>query len=180
MAMIHETLYQSADLAQFSLADYLHELTDYLLGAYGRTTSNLVLDVQVAPVSLALDQAIPCGLIVTELVSNSLKHAFSSADDEPAGPRGRLKVSLHSQDGQVELVVRDDGAGLPTDLQVHAVDSLGLRLVDLLTQQLRGTLDVESKADQGSAFCIRFPTQEEKERQPEARNAPGLRRRGDG
>ena len=157
MAMVHETLYQSPDLARLNLADYLRDLADYLLGAYQGATGVLALEVQVEDVPLALDQAISCGLIVTELVSNALKHAFPLAGDNerPAGRRGKLWVVLRAHAGQVELVVGDDGAGLPADLDPQNTRSLGLRLVQLLARQIGGRLEVNRT--EGVEFKIVFP-----------------------
>jgi two-component sensor histidine kinase len=105
--------------------------------------------MEVDEVMLDLDTAIPCGLIINELVSNALKHAFS------AGRAGKVCVSLHSHGDQLALTVSDDGVGLPDDLDYRSARSMGLQLVNTLVEQLEGTLGVES-AERGTVFSVTF------------------------
>jgi two-component sensor histidine kinase len=116
------------------------------------------LAIQIGDVQLDLDRAVPCGLIVNELVSNALKHAF------PDDRAGRLCVELEPfGDKQLVLVVGDNGVGLPADLDYHRADSLGLQLVDDLTQQLNGNIMVNR--DGGTTFTITFDTDHRRERE---------------
>lgn len=156
MGLVHELLYQSREVNGVSAQDYLGHLTRQLLDLYRGTAPGVRLELDVEEVRLDVDTAIPCGLIVTELVSNALKHAF------PDG-QGLLQVQLRRADGQLILRVEDDGIGLPPDLEERRARSLGLQLVESLTQQLGGKLEVRSAAvagapeRPGTAFRIVFP-----------------------
>ena len=149
MAMVHEQLYGSQDLARIDLGEYVRSLSASLLNCYAPQPGQVQVAVDVQDIWLALDLAIPCGLIITELVSNALRHAF------PDGRRGRIRITC-AKDGvrRYRLEVSDDGVGLP-DLSVTAEsDTLGLGLVDMLVQQLHGQLEVERK--HGTLFRITF------------------------
>ncbi len=149
MAMIHEMLYQSSDFAVIDFAKYLDRLTSSLFQLYlqdGRVSRLL----DVGEVILGLDEAIPCGLIVNELVSNALKYAF------PGNRPGALNVGVHCLDGgMITLMVEDDGAGFPDSLDFRETETLGLQLVTLLVKQLRGTIELLSTP--GTCFRIQFP-----------------------
>jgi PAS domain S-box-containing protein len=150
MAFVHERLYQSEDLASVDVREYLESLTGYLLAAYEHDTDVIHLNLQADDVSFDIDSAIACGLIVNELVSNALKHAF------PPGQPGEIHVRLRTANvGRFQLVVADNGVGFPPDLDVNTATSLGLRLVNMLTEQLQGTL--EMTRDDGTIFRITFP-----------------------
>ena len=149
MAMIHEQLYESGDLRQVNLAEHAGLLMSNLLHAYGADPARITGAVAMRPLVLGVDQAIPAGLILNELISNSLKHAF------PRGRRGRIDVEGGLADGAVVMTVRDDGAGLPPSFDPAGATSLGLRIVQILSRQLKGTLEI--KNEQGSAFRISFP-----------------------
>jgi PAS domain S-box-containing protein len=150
MALIHEYLYQSRDMAHINFSEYIRNLTAHLFRSYGVTPDAVHLDLHVDESPLDLDTAIPCGLIITELVSNSLKHAF------PEGRKGRMDVSFHAFDGgrKFELAVKDDGVGLPAGIDLEHTVSLGLRLVRTLTQQLGGRLRMETR--EGTQTVIEF------------------------
>jgi PAS domain S-box-containing protein len=150
MALIHEKLYQSADLAEVDFADYVRSLIAYLLRAYRISEAAVSLKLDTAPVRLRIDTAIPCGLILNELVSNALKHAF------PNGRRGTITVTVGAEgEGRASLRISDDGVGLSPGGDWWAGPSLGLRLVHTLTQQLRGTITVETVG--GASFHLSFP-----------------------
>jgi PAS domain S-box-containing protein len=138
MAMIHEHLYQSNNLAAVDLAAYLRSLCQYLVQALMVKPGAVRLHLDLAPVHLDIDQAIPCGLLVNELVSNALKHAF------PEGCGGEVRVELHAlADGPGWcLRVADNGVGLPPDFDLNQLTSLGLKLVTDLTRQLGGQLEI--------------------------------------
>jgi PAS domain S-box-containing protein len=149
MAMVHEKLYQSGDLARVDFADYTQELLNYLWRAHGDMAAGIRLTLDLAPVMLAVNAAVPCGLILNELVSNALKHAFNPHTG------GKVSVSLRlAADGRVRLIVGDDGAGLPPDFVWQKARTLGLRLVQMLAGQLHASVDVGS--DGGTEFTITF------------------------
>jgi PAS domain S-box-containing protein len=151
MALVHEKLYQSPDLTRINIAEYVSSLLNYLHGVYGGWASGVSMDVQVDDVDLSLDTAIGCGLIINELVSNGLKHAFPDRDGD--GDR-EIHVGLREEAGEITLVVGDNGVGLPRDLDWRQPTSLGLHLVGMLTQQLQGNIELESGA--GTRFRITF------------------------
>lgn len=149
MALIHESLYRSDDMAQIDLGPYLRDLTSHLLASYQTQRSGVALKVETDDIHLDIDTAIPCGLIVNELVSNALKRAF------PNGREGEIKVEMRCNgSGQYLLVVGDDGAGMPGSVDHRTTSSLGLQLVNSLTRQLDGTVEVQSP---GTRFAICFP-----------------------
>jgi PAS domain S-box-containing protein len=147
MALVHEKLYQSSDLGQIDFADYLRELTDNLKGLQGSRTRNIRLELATPPLRLGIDTAIPCGLIINELVTNAYKHAF------PNDGVGRVAIALERVNGsQLRLEVTDDGRGLPPGFDLQQTRSLGLKLVNTLARQLRGTLEVQS--GRGASFVL--------------------------
>jgi PAS domain S-box-containing protein len=149
MAIIHECLYQSPDLARMDFSDYVLKLTDNLLRTYSVQMDKIKLRLDVAKVPLSLDIAIPCGLIVTELVSNALKYAY------PGGREGTIFVQFRSLSGNgFELTIADDGVGLDHAIDFESTESLGLRLVHILTEQLRGRISVQNMG--GARFTITF------------------------
>jgi PAS domain S-box-containing protein len=148
MSLIHEKLYQSENLANIDFEEYVRALTNGLIRSYGINTDKVSLEVEVDNVSLGIDTAIPCGLIINELVSNSLKHAFP-------GGKGEILVSLHSNNGITELTVKDNGVGIPEDIHIKNTTSLGLRLVCILAQdQLNGNITL--MRTNGTEFRITF------------------------
>ena len=149
MALIHEKLYQSANLADIDFAGYLDSLISYLNRSYNSAQKEVALRLQMEPVSLNIDTAMPCGLIVNELVSNALKHAF------PNGKGGEITVQLKSKEKDlIELVVSDNGVGIPEGIAIENSPSLGLQLVNALVQQLNGKLQYDPS--QGTRFTISF------------------------
>lgn len=149
MATIHEMLYQSLESDTVEVKSYVEEVTRYLRDVYGVGSHTVRLIEEITIDVLDLDVSIPLGLIITELVSNSLKYAF------PGNRKGTISVAMGRRKGSIELVVRDDGIGLPEHVLSGSVDSLGLLLVNSLTEQLRGTLHLENR--DGAYFSIVFP-----------------------
>jgi PAS domain S-box-containing protein len=139
MAFIHEKLYESKDLAKIDFSEYIRDLTAALMGSYSGSASRISLKLDLEEVHLGVGTALPCGLIINELVSNCIKHAF------PDGRQGEIRIALQSlPPDKYELIVADNGAGLPKELDYRKSKSLGLRLVTNLTElQLSGTLDVQ-------------------------------------
>lgn len=134
MSFIHESLYQTKNFSHVDLATYIDGLSRNLMMSYSLSGKvDLVKDLE--PVELVLDQAIPCGLILNELISNALKHAF------PEGAAGTIHLSLHARDQHVEILVEDDGPGLPEGFDAERDANLGLQLVDTLIGQLDGRIE---------------------------------------
>jgi PAS domain S-box-containing protein len=150
MALIHENLYQSDSLARIDFADYIRNLVRNLFISYNIYADQLDLQIQVEAIPLNIDSAIPCGLLLNELVSNALKHGF------PNGAKGTLQIQFEQQENQqFRLLVRDSGKGLSNDFDFNQVNSLGLRLVRALTRQLNGQLT--SRNENGAVFEVLFP-----------------------
>ena len=149
MAMVHEKLYQSADLAHVDFADYTQSLLGYLWRAQGSAATGIQLKLALKPVFLSVTAAVPCGLILNELFTNALKHGFQGRDG------GKVMVSLFEDERQkVSLSVRDDGIGLPPDLDWEHSPSLGLRIIRTLARQLHGVIEVTR--NEGTQFTILF------------------------
>lgn len=155
MAMIHEKLYQSDDLSHINFADYVENMVRGLFYSYNvEEQVELVLDVD--EVQLNIETAVPCGLIISELVSNSLKYAF------PPSGNGKIRISLQKQGDEYELTLGDDGVGFPEELDYRKTESLGLQLVNTLVNQLEGEMELDRS--QGTEFKIRFIELQYKER----------------
>ncbi len=156
MALVHEKLYQSADMARVEFAEYAQSLLNYLWRAHETTGPDIRLALDLEPVPLSVNAAVPCGLILNELVSNALKHAFRDGGyRSEALVGGEVAVSLRrGPEGRVCLRVRDNGTGLPAGLDWRQADTLGLRLVQMLAGQLDATVDVCS--NQGTEFTVTF------------------------
>lgn len=150
MALIHETLYRSDNLARVNFDAYLNQLGTQLLRAYSGEARGLQLTTQAEGVGLGLDQAIPCGLIINELVTNAFKHAFP--EDRPGQIRVWVRVP---KEGRLNLQVADNGVGMPPSLDLAQTNTLGLQLVRKLTQQLNGSMQV--RRHQGTSFELEFP-----------------------
>ncbi|MBN2721014.1 MAG: PAS domain S-box protein [Proteobacteria bacterium] len=149
MSMIHEELYQREDLSFISIHHYLRDLSQTLLASYLMEKDQIRLLLDLEEVDVVLDTAVPCGLIVNELISNSLKHAF------PGGRRGAIQVHFtRSGSNRFTLSVSDDGVGLPPDFDPACARSMGIQLVRILSEQLGGELKFFSEG--GSSFRVEF------------------------
>ncbi len=146
MALIHEKLYRSGDLAKIDFAEYARNLAHFLHRSYEIENRKIKLNMDLSKVYLGINTAIPCGLILNELVSNCFKHAFKGKE------AGEIKISLQSRDKALYLIVRDNGVGLPGEIEITNTKSLGMRLVANLVKQLKGTIDVI--VDGGTEFKI--------------------------
>lgn len=149
MASIHERLYQSTDLAKLDFAQYLKGLADYLFQSYKISPQDIRFRSEVENVALDLDHAIPCGLMINELISNSLKYAY------PAGRKGEIRVCLVQSQKGYTLQVADDGIGFPADIDFRSSESLGLQLINTLVNQLHGSIEMQNHL--GTQFTIEFP-----------------------
>jgi PAS domain S-box-containing protein len=149
MAIIHEKLYQSKDLARLDFAGYIDDLTTYLFRAYSINPDQIRLEVDVQDVSLTVNSAITCGLIINELVSNSIKYAF------PDGRNGLMYLRMSAEEGRVVLYVGDDGVGLPPAVDFRNTRTLGLQLVNSLVEQMGGSIELNRSS--GTEFKIILP-----------------------
>jgi two-component sensor histidine kinase len=150
MALVHESLYQSRELDRMDCAAYLRGLATELCRAHAAEERNITLTITADDVWVRVQTAIPCGLILSELLANALKHAF------PPGRPGNLEVTLRPDPiGTCVLNVRDDGVGFPAGLDFRQTDSLGLQLVCLLAEQLGGTM--EMTRGHGTHWRLTFP-----------------------
>jgi two-component sensor histidine kinase len=150
MALIHERLYRSEDLARVNFSEYIQHLTNDLYHNYKVSEDDIILDVCVDVPPLAIDMAIPCGLLINELISNALKHAFAHTTE------GHLWVALErGLDNTNVLTVADDGCGFPSDIDFRNTNSFGMQLVNTLVEQLHG--EIELNTARGTAFTVTFP-----------------------
>ncbi len=156
MAMIHEKLYQSNDFVNIKFDDYILRLISDLFYSYNIQEDHIKPEIQVEDVKLNIETAVPCGLIISELVSNSLKYAF------PEGKNGKLHVSLKRHYNNYDLTVSDNGIGFPEDIDFRNTNSLGLQLVNTLVEQIDGEITLDYS--QGTKFTIIFKEMEYKER----------------
>jgi two-component sensor histidine kinase len=147
LAIIHEKLYQSADFASINFKEYIQSLVSYLLSYYSKTNITVDIDVEKDLV-LNMDTAVPCGLIINELVTNSIKFAF------PEEKTGKIYIRLNQEDGSLILIIGDNGIGLPDGMDFETSQKLGLQLVKTLTDQLEGT--VQYNGEYGTEFKIKF------------------------
>src|SRR6185437_14465763 len=147
MSLIHELIYQSDTLADLNFGAYIEVLASKLFAAYCVDPVRIRLEMSVEPINLNLDQSIPCGLILNELISNALKHAFSDGRD------GTVRISLAvSEGGEISLCVADDGRGLPADFSMSRINTLGHQVVSTLIRQLGARLTVQG--DNGARFTF--------------------------
>jgi PAS domain S-box-containing protein len=149
MALIHEQLYQSDNLAQINLADYINNLVNNLLSSLDTSFCLIQTVVNAEPIHLDLETAIPCGLLINELVTNSFKYAF------PNSLEGEIKIELHSiEDRRYQLIISDNGIGIPERIDWQDSPSLGLRLVNILAEQLEATIELDRS--NGTCFTLSF------------------------
>jgi two-component sensor histidine kinase len=149
IALVHERLYESADLSHVNFAKYVIVLLDNIFDTYGATSRGIAKVIDIGDTNLTVDVAVPCGLIVNEVVTNALKHAF------PDGRKGSVRVSLSEQpEDMLELTVQDDGVGIPPDIDPRNTVSLGLDLVTTFAEQLNAEVDIVREG--GTSFRFRF------------------------
>jgi two-component sensor histidine kinase len=150
MALLHEILYQSEDLAMVDFSKYLRRMVEHLFRSYGVDHRQIRLYTELDSVGLELDDALPCALLISEVISNSLKHGF------PEGREGDVRIVLrNSPGGTVSLALSDSGVGFPDGLDWKTSRSLGLRLVRALSEQLHAGLDIRSQ--NGTEVRLIFP-----------------------
>jgi two-component sensor histidine kinase len=147
MAMVHEKLYETPELSHINVDDYIRKLTQNLFLSY-RVQSGINLEMNFDDIYISTDTAIPLGLLINELVSNSLKHAFVGRD------HGTITISVSEIENGYQLMVGDNGWGIPEGFDYTQTDTLGLQLVNSLLDQINGTLFLET--GKGTKFIIRF------------------------
>jgi len=148
IALVHEKLYKSEDLARIDFNEYVKNLINDLYRSYGINSDRIAMNTNVSNVFLSIDTAIPCGLIINELISNSMKHAF------PKRNKGSIHIDFYSDKNKYVLNVGDNGIGLPKNLDFRNTKSLGLQLVNNLVHQLDGTIELNK--ENGTEFEITF------------------------
>jgi len=147
MSLIHDKLYEQTSLAQIDLAKYLNELVQMILSCYP-SSGNVLLNVDCEPIHIDVEKAIPCGLIVNEIVTNSLKHAFAGKES------GEIQVTARRIDGLIQIEVGDDGDGFPENADFEKKHGLGFKLIKSLIAQLEGHLRIENHS--GTHFHFDF------------------------
>jgi two-component sensor histidine kinase len=153
MALVHERLYRSKNLAQVDFTDYIENLAAHLFNSHQVDANRIKLAVDVHGVTLPIDAAIPCGLLLNELISNCLKHAFRGKE------RGEIRIDFVPRNGaEIVLTVSDDGVGLSPGIEPQSGDTFGMQLIADLVDQLHGSVQVERNA--GTTFHIVFPINE--------------------
>lgn len=148
MALIHERLYQSTDLKRINFGEYIRTLSTELFHAYEADPGSVLLKINVEDIFLDVNTAVPLGLIVNELITNSIQHAF------PKGMKGEICIDFHPKDEQYEFIVKDDGKGFLNNVDFRNTDSLGLQIVNSLTDQIDG--EIEFDGEKGTEFKIIF------------------------
>jgi two-component sensor histidine kinase len=150
MALVHESLYGTENLARVDFAQYAQSLANDIMSSHESPGVPVQLKSELEPVIMNVDLAVPCGLILNELISNAFKHGFTN------GTGGEIKLSLRSgPDGKCSLFVEDNGVGVPADMDLNTRKSLGLRLVRSLTQQIRGSFELV-RIDPGTSARLHF------------------------
>jgi PAS domain S-box-containing protein len=152
MALVHEKLYQSHDLTRINLADYAKSLVNSLQETYCVKNSSIVTQIEIEPCWLDIETALPCGLILTELISNSFKYAFPNH-------KGMVKITSSSLSDQITLLIQDNGLGLPPGFNLQTISSLGLSLVRNLATQIQANVMI-LPTEIGTTFQLSLPYKE--------------------
>lgn len=150
MAYIHESLYQNKSFTSVNFSEYVHTLVKNIVQSYSYSNEKITLDLNIQEMSLSLDSSIPAGLIINELITNAIKHAF------PGQKKGRISFSLRSENNLVILELKDDGVGFAQGLDFENSHTLGLQLVNTLIEQIEGELKFTSEKDKGTKVLVTF------------------------
>jgi two-component sensor histidine kinase len=157
MAFIHESLYQTKDFSSINFSEYVVNLSQNLLHSYSSLEHEIKLNLDIQNVFLNLDLAIPCGLIINEIVSNALKYAFVDKKED-----AEIMIKMHLMGENLHLQIKDNGVGLPKHIDYRNTESLGLQLVVTLVDQLNGRIELDSA--QGAHYNILFKQNQVKNR----------------
>jgi two-component sensor histidine kinase len=151
MALVHEKLYRSSDLARIDFSEYVKSLAGDLSGAYEAECGEVAIEVDADRVDLGVDQAIPCGLILNEILTNTFKYAFPPSFNKDK----KIFITLHCTDGErIKFIIGNNGVDVPQNIDLETADSLGLSLLNILVQQLRG--DIHLNRGNGLTYTITF------------------------
>jgi two-component sensor histidine kinase len=154
MAMVHEKLSRSRNLAKINLAEYVKSLIDNLFKRYNVSTDRIALNFDVDNIMIGVDTAVSCGFVINEVVSNSIKHAF------PGGRKGEINIEFHSDDEKsFRMVIRDNGIGFKTDLAKS--HTLGLQLVSAVMEHIEGSIKLDSSGGTRLEIAFREPVYRE-------------------
>jgi two-component sensor histidine kinase len=149
MSLVHEKLYKAEDLARIDFAEYAQDLVDRLFHSHGIIPGVVLCKIDIKEIILDINNAIPCGLIINELISNCLKHAF------PGERKGEIDIKMHeSKNNEYTLIIKDNGIGVPQNFDLRDTKTLGLQLVNTLVEQLEGSVKLNRKV--GTAFEVKF------------------------
>ena len=149
MLLVHEKLYQSKDLSKIDFDEYIEDMVNGLFQSFGECTGRIKLSSDIQKVQLGIKSAIPCGLIINEIITNSLKYAF------PDNRKGEIRIIFHKTGNEIEMVISDDGIGIPDSIDFRNTESLGLKLILILAEnQLKGAVDLDR--NKGTEFRIEF------------------------
>ena len=149
MALVHEKFYQSDELSEIDFAEYIEKLCHYLYQSYGDKTDRIDVQIKGDKIGLDMDTAMPCGLLVNEIVSNAYKYAF------PDQEKGTILIEFKKSNGKMTLFIHDNGIGFPIEYDLEKSESLGMQLIQALTSQLDGELKVSR--ENGTTFEVSFP-----------------------
>ncbi len=151
MALIHERFYQSDGLSKIDFDDYIRRLSENLMRSFKISNEKISLNIHAEKISLDIDTAVPCGLVINEIVSNSLKHAFNEAT------HGEINIELNqTETDRFRLVISDNGVGMEEGFSIDTSDSLGIQLIQALTDQLEGKMEIETSPGHGVKYIINF------------------------
>lgn len=153
IALIHEKLYQNEDLSEISFDVYIEQLTDVIVSSLRSSHTDVSIDIEAEPVKLTINQAIPCGLMLNEIITNAYKHAFPDREE------GQIDISLTKDGDEIKMTIQDDGRGIPDDIALENPTSLGIKLIRTLSTQLEGRADFTNE-DPGMKFTIQFMLEE--------------------
>ncbi len=148
LALIHEKLYQSDNLDQIDYGTYIKKIIDYLFQSYKVSKTDVSVELNISSIFLDIDKAVPCSLLINEMLSNSLKHAF------PNNQKGIITIDMYADEESYHLKFTDNGIGLPDDQYLEKMNSLGFQLIKGLAGQLGGTLEIIR--DQGTIYLLTF------------------------
>lgn len=160
MALIHQQLYQSKNLTTIEMDDYIHSMISYLRDSYGILSERIDFRLEIESIPIYIDSAIPLGLIINELITNTIKHAFpdiKTPKKRMQTAQNEILIQLKKENGQCILTVSDNGIGLPKNYSTKNIPSLGLELVFLLAEQINGKIKINKST--GTSFIIKFPCQ---------------------